>query len=188
MDFIFKAPEKLDTATLAQGDVIARTPEVVERIKQAHQYYAEAPNYTHFVILTQSGYLVKRRNEFKAPYITLAAAKPFKKTIEDFFDEKAKFLEGADFKYHSNTVIGKAKQLLEHYLNNTEPEFFFLPASGNPRLPEDLVVFLRLSVALRKEHYDALAQAKIAEVADVFHAKLGWLTGNISSRVPKPDI
>lgn len=84
--------------------------------------------------------------------------------------------------------MGRAKQLVERHINNTEPEFFFLPSSGHPNIPEDLVVFLRLTIALRKEHYDALAQAKIAELADVFQAKLGWLKGNIYSRVATPDI
>ena len=77
---------------------------------------------------------------------------------------------------------------MERHINNTEPEYFFLPKSGNPNIPEDLLVFLRLTVALRKEHYDVLASAKIAELADIFQAKLGWLKGNIYSRVATPDI
>lgn len=188
MEFIFKDASGLNNKTLSQGDVIARTDEVIERIKQAHQYYADAPNYSHFVVLTQSCDLVRRKDEFKAPYITIAAAKPFGNTIDDFFKKQSKKLKGADFSFHSVSVAGKARQLLERHLNNTEPEFFFLPKAGNPSLPEDLVVFLRLSIALRKEHYDTLASAKIAELADVFQAKLGWLTGNIYSRVATPDI
>lgn len=188
MDFIYKDVSGLNNEALSQGDVIERTDEVVERIGQAHQYYAEAPNYSYFVILTQSCDLVKRRNQFNAPFITIAAAKPFKKTIQDFFDVNSKPVEGAEFSYHSGSLIGRARQLVERHLNNTEPEFFFLPSSGHPNIPEDLVVFLRLTIALRKDHYDALAQAKVAELADVFQAKLGWLKGNIYSRVATPDI
>ena len=188
MEFVFKNVSGLNTTALSQGDVIARTDEVVDRIRQAHQYYADAPHYSHFVVLTQSCDLVRRRKTFNAPYITIAAAKPFKNTVQEFFDGNSKPIDGADFWYHSGSVMGKAKQLVERHINNTEPEFFFLPSSGHPDIPEDLVVFLRLTIALRKEHYDALAQAKIAELADVFQAKLGWLKGNIYSRVATPDI
>ena len=131
---------------------------------------------------------MKRRNRFNAPYITIAAAKPFKNTIGDFFAGNSKSVEGAEFSYHLGSLMGRAKQLVERHINNTEPEFFFLPSSGHPNIPEDLVVFLRLTIALRKEHYDTLAQAKIAELADIFQAKLGWLKGNIYSRVATPDI
>lgn len=168
--------------------MIARTDDVVARLRQAHQYYADAPHYSHFVVLTQSCDLVKRRGDFKAPYITIAAAKPFQQTIQEYFDDKSKSIRGADFTFHSVALVEKAKQLVERHLNNTEPEYFFLPKSGNPNLPEDLLVFLRLTIALRKEHYDTLASSKIAELADVFQAKLGWLKGNIYSRVATPDI
>ena len=188
MDFIFRDSSGLNNSTLTQGDVIARSPEVVERLQQAHQYYADAPLYSHFVVLTQSCDLVRRRGSFNAPYITIAAAKPFKNTIKEYFDDKSKPIKGADFSFHSGSLIQKAQQLVERHINNTEPEYFFLPKSGNPNIPEDLLVFLRLTVALRKEHYDVLASAKIAELADIFQAKLGWLKGNIYSRVATPDI
>ena len=188
MDFIFKDVAGLDKTCLTQGDVIARTDEVVGKIGQAHQYYADAPDYTHFVVLTQSCDLVKRQGRFKAPYITVAAAKPLRGAIEKFFEHQSRNVKGADFSFHSSSLMGKAKQLLERHINNTEPERFFLPKSGHPNIPEDLVVFLRLTIALRQEHYDALAVAKIAELADVFRAKLGWLKGNIYSRVAVPDL
>lgn len=188
MDFIFRDPSLLNLGSLTQGDVIKKTPEVVERIRQAHQYYSDAPHYTHFVVLTQSCDLVKRRQEFKAPYITVAAARPLRKTMSEFLETNARPLDGAEFKFHLNSLQNKARQLLERHLNNTEPEYFFLPQAGHPEIQEDLVVFLRLTIALRKEHYDVLAQAKIAELDDVFQAKIGWLKGNIYSRVATPDL
>lgn len=188
MDFVFKNVSEIDRSSLCQGDVISRSQEVEARISEAHQYYASAPDYTHFVVITQSCDLVRRRGNFNAPYITIAAAKPFKKTIKDFLGGQQKNVDGSSFSYVSASVLGKAKQLIERHINNTEPEFFFLPSSGHPDIPEDLVVFLRLTIALRKDHYDALATAKIAELADVFQAKLGWLKGNIYSRVATPDI
>lgn len=188
MDFIFKDSAELNNQALTQGDVIGRSQNVIERIGQAHQYYADPAHYSHFMVLTQSCDLVKRQGRIKAPYITIAAVKPFSKTMGSFFDVNLKTIEGSSFTFHSESLKAKAKQLVERHINNTEPEFFFLPKSGHPSLPEDLVVFLRLTIALRTEHYDALAEAKIAELSDVFQAKLGWLKGNIYSRVATPDI
>lgn len=76
---------------------------------------------------------------------------------------------------------------MERFLNNTESEYFFLPHAGHPNLHEDLLVHLRLSIALRKDHYEVLAKSKLAELDDIFQAKLGWLKGNIYSRVGTPD-
>jgi hypothetical protein len=43
-------------------------------------------------------------------------------------------------------------------------------------------------VALRVEHYDVCLSAKIAQLQDIFAAKIGWAVGNIYSRVGTPDI
>jgi hypothetical protein len=188
LDFVFRDVSRLSKDSLSQGDILAKTPEVIERVGQAHQYYASAADYTHFMVLTQSCDLVKRRGQFKAPYITIAAVRPLKSSLDSFLEGLSKKIERSDFTYRPVSAVDRAKQLIERHINNTEDDFFFLPQSGHPGLPEDLVVFLRLSIALRKEHYDALAEAKIAELDDVFQAKLGWLKGNIYSRVATPDI
>ena len=49
-------------------------------------------------------------------------------------------------------------------------------------------MFLPLSVAVRADHYDACLQAKVAQLDHIFAAKVGWLTGNLYSRVATPDV
>ncbi len=171
-----------------QGDILEKSPELFEVINQAHQYYADAEHYTHFMVITQTCDLVRRRGAFNAPYITIAAVKPFSRSVQEFLTSKSRRIKGSEFEFQPVASLGKAKQMLERHLNNTEPEYFFIPSSGHPRIDDDLVVFLRLSIALRKDHYDILASSKIAELADVFQAKLGWLKGNIYSRVATPDL
>src|SRR6056297_853848 len=171
-----------------QGDVLRKSPELTDAIGQAHQYYANADHYSHFVVITQSCDLVRRRGQFNAPYITIAAARPFERTFNDFLNGTSRRVSGADFSFQPTSVQQKAKKLIERHINNTEPEYFFLPAAGHPSIEFDLVVFLRLTIALRKEHYDVLSAAKVAELADIFQAKLGWLKGNIYSRVATPDL
>lgn len=46
---------------------------------------------------------------------------------------------------------------------------------------------LALPIAFKPEHYDKLLSAKVVGVTDVFQAKLGWLVGQLYSRVGTPD-
>ena len=184
-NFLFRKSE-LDRTALAQGDVIARTDAVADCLGQAHRHYPQAPECTHLVVLTQSCDLVKRGGAFRAPCITLAMARPFGNAVREFLQESSKTLKGTRYRYHTGTQIGKLRNRLERFINNTEDEYFFLPG-GHPRLSGDLLVHLRLTVALHRDHYDILAQAKVAEIKDVFRAKLGWLKGQIFSQVATPD-
>lgn len=188
MDFLYCDPDELDRTRLSQGDLLKRTDDCVAAIAQAHQYYANTHEYSHFVVITQSCDLVRRGgNRFNAPYITIAAVK----SLSHVLDEKigsGKLLPNSDFKYRTPSSVQKARLLIERYINNTEDGHFFFPRSNDHNVDDDLVAFLRLSIALRKEHYDVLASAKIAQVQEVFQAKIGWQKGNIYSRVATPDL
>jgi hypothetical protein len=71
-------------------------------------------------------------------------------------------------------------------INNNEPNYFYLEASGE--LTSDSVAFLRLSIALKADvHYDTCLNAKILQLTDMFQAKLGWLVGQLYSRVGTED-
>lgn len=188
MDFIFKPNSKVKKDQLSQGDLLVKTPALVEVLTAAHQYYAQSEAYTHFVVITQSCDLVRRDGDCNAPYITIAAAKRLDVVMQEYLTTEARKIKQSDFAYYPKNRQQKHKELLERYLNNTESEYFFLPQSGCDGLDDDLVVILRLSIALRKSHYDVLCGAKIAELEDVFQAKLGWLKGNIYSRVATPDV
>jgi hypothetical protein len=185
--FLYRATDELNKGRLSQGDILARSEECVQAISAAHQYYAEAPDYTHFVVITQSCDLVRRSGKFNAPYITIAAAKKMSDVLEGALS-KPKEINKSTLRYRTPSDMKRGRQLIERYLNNTESNYFFLPKSETHGIKEDLVVFLHLSIALRKEHYDVLARAKIASIRDVFQAKLGWLKGNIYSRVATPDL
>ena len=188
LEFLFKQ-SPLDTEALAQGDVIARTDAVAACVGRANRRYASAPDYTHFVVLTQSCDLVKRRRGMcRAPQIAVAAAGPLEKVIRERIRREAKSIEGTSVVYHTKSQIAQFKQLLERYIHNTDDDHFFLPQSGHPDIPQDLLVFLRLPIALQREHYEILLKAKVAELEDVFRARLGWMKGNIYSRVATPDI
>jgi hypothetical protein len=188
MEFIFRPTEKTDWRSLHQGDVLQKTPKLREAIAQAHPYYADASDYTHFLVLTQSCDLVLRGGKPGSRYITLAAVRPLSIVVSRLV-EKYKF---PDFQFPFQ-VCQKDKEIfvtqaLERLLHNTEEEFFFLRKGSHPSIHEDYCGFLPLAISLRSSHYEACITAKIAQLEDVFQAKLGWLAGHQYSRVATPDI
>lgn len=51
-----------------------------------------------------------------------------------------------------------------------------------------MVAYLKVSIPLKSgEHYDKCLKAKRIELADEFKAKLGWLIGDMYSRVGTTD-
>lgn len=189
MDFVFADDKEFDPSSLRQGDLIIRDAAVRAVLQQAHQYYAEAESYSHFVVVTQSCDLVRRGSKPpKANYITLAAVRPFQLVIDRFLKSCSFQHDGREFGVYDSGKRILAEQFLERILNNEEKGFFFFRSGSHPSVTEDQCAFLALSVALRSSHYDALLQAKVAQLEDIFSAKLGWLVGTMHSRIATPDI
>lgn len=188
-EFIFESEDKTKKDALFQGDILKRNDALRDALLQAHSHYANADDYTHFMVLTQSCDLAYHgRQKPKSRYITLAAVRPLRLVV-DRIVKKHKF---PDFEFPF-PICTKDKeylvsQTLERLLHNTELGYFFIMKDSHPRIVENLCVFLPLSVALRMEHYEACLGAKIAQLDNVFQAKVGWLAGSIYSRVGTPDI
>jgi hypothetical protein len=81
----------------------------------------------------------------------------------------------------------KILEFLRRLHNNNDKELFYLHEQPDMGLPESCCAFLRLSIALLPAHYDICMQARLLSLTDVFQAKLGWLVGNIYSRVGTAD-
>jgi len=92
--------------------------------------------------------------------------------------------------YHQESK-GRAKQLLERILNqNAQAEgMFYLHPDVAVKIVEPSVALLQVSVALRaREHYDTLVNARSGRLVEQFQSKLGWLIGNLFSRVATKDL
>ena len=184
--FTYKgSPDKL---TLCQGDVLKPTDELREVLGNIHPYFLDE-KYRYFLVLTQSCDLVRRDGlNCKTPYITLAAVTSF----NDYYDnclKKNKYAEEVEgFLLMDNKQRDRAYQLLERMYNNTESDCFFLYKDETLSFPESMVASLKVSIALKSErHYDVCLKAKVLELNDEFKAKVGWLVGNIYSRVGTTD-
>ena len=177
-----------DMSSLCQGDVLCVTDEMRKILKEVHPYFLNE-QYKYFMVLTQSCDLVRRNaGKCKTPYITLAAVRSF----DDFFENRLLSDKCAE-KVNGYLLVNskqsqRAYQLLERLYNNTEPDYFFLYKEEALNFPKSMVASLKVSIALKSSlHYDQCLSAKILELSEEFKAKLGWLVGNIYSRVGTTD-
>lgn len=177
-----------DMNSLCQGDILKITDELKEVLTTVHPYFKNE-QYKYFMVLTQSCDLVRREKKIcKTPYITLAAVRCFSEFFEKLLISK-KFAESNNgYLLMDSKQQSGAYQLLERIYNNTEPDYFFLYKEDLLDFPESMIASLKVSIALKSElHYDACLSAKHLELSDEFKAKLGWLVGNIYSRVGTTD-
>lgn len=187
-DIHFTYKENPDMTSLCQGDVLVKTDELVEILKEVHPYFTN-DEYKYFMVLSQSCDLVRRDGKkCKTPYITLAAAREY----SDFL-ERTLIAEKMAENYNGFLLVDekskiRVSQLVERVYNNTESDYFFLYKEDALEFPKSMVCYLKVSIALKSEmHYQACLNAKKLELSDEFKAKLGWLVGNMYSRVGTTD-
>lgn len=187
-DIHFTYKEHPDMTSLCQGDVLEKSNKLMEILKTVHPYFLN-DSYKYFMVLSQSCDLVRRDGKkCNTPYITLAAVREYSDFLERTLiaEKMAENFNGILFVDSKSKV--RVSQLVERVYNNTEPEYFFLYKEDSLEFPESMVVYLKVSIALKSElHYQDCLEAKKLELSDEFKAKLGWLVGNMYSRVGTTD-
>lgn len=148
MDFIYTKVVPSEIQTLSQGDILVRSEKLRDAIQLSHSYYADASDYSHFIVLTQSCDLVRRNSEFSAPYITIAAVRPLAGIVDRFIASKARTDPKTNKRIVNRSIENKIKQLLERLLHNTEENYFFIPGGSQPNIDIDMCAYLHLSIAL----------------------------------------
>jgi hypothetical protein len=172
---------------LRQGDVLVKDEQLTAAIKDHFRYYLR-PDFTYFIVLSQSCDLIRRDGKpCEAQHITLAATRPLSLVLEfelrAYQDEMEKV---------AMVCSEKKKFLLEQFyerlLNNNNPEYFYLHEEPGLGFPESSCALLRLSISLEtKQYYDICLHARIISLTEIFRAKLGWLVGNMYSRIGTED-
>jgi len=175
-------------APLMQGDVLWPKPELKRLFKDVHPYFCD-PKYIAFIVTTQSCDLIQREGKpCKADYINLAVIRDLESCLSQFFDNVCQKVADGVYFEHSKTA---ALQLLERILNQNEQAlglFYLHPDSDTIGIADYAVALLRVSVAVRaKEHYQLLQGVRTGRLSAEFRNKLGWLVGNLYSRVGTPD-
>ena len=172
---------------LQQGDVLDKTRALKSILKEVHPHYLKE-DYLQFVVLTQSCDLVRRDGKkCKARYVTLAAVRPLDLVVQREIEKHQN-----DFAKAAAACSERARQTVERFLerllNNNEPEYFYFHEAPEFGFSESTCAFLHLSIALKADdHYQACLEARQLSLKPVFQAKLGWLVGNMYSRVGTDD-
>lgn len=176
------------TEFLEQGDLIPRSAPVITGVlRHYHEYHVDKDVNEMFAVLTQSCDLVKHGGNPKARYIALAPVRPLRAILSREFGEFLVKTPGERYVLGSNETKGRYDDFLAKLINNNDSRYFFVPQRADKQIAEDMCVMLPLSMSIRAEHYDACVAGRVAQIADLFQAKLGWLLGQQFSRVGTPD-
>lgn len=175
---------------LQQGDLLRRTTEISKLLEEVHPHYERnSDSYLYFIVLTQSCDLVRRErgSPCKSRYITLAGVRPFFLALDRELESMQSPLERIAEACKSGSKE-RLRMFLERLLNNNEPTLFYLHENAALGIQEPCCAFLRLSIAIRAhDHYEKCLEARVTSLSKPFQAKLGWLVGNIYSRVGTED-
>jgi len=183
----FTYAHEMNNESLMQGDLIEITNDIKNVLSSYHAYFIKE-QYKYFMVITQSCDLVKRSgSKCKSKYITLAAVRSY----SDFIRKESKKY---GVKTKGNTVFmmknqeNKFADVLRKLYNNNYPDYFFLAKDSDLGLDSNMVVYLKVSIALKSdEHFQKCLHAKKLELNEEFRAKLGWIVGNMYSRVGTAD-
>lgn len=188
MHFTFQAPSNPD---LQQGDLLRKTDKLRQLLQEVHPHYLRT-DYAYFVVLTQSCDLVRRPNgggkrACKSRYINIAAVRPLDIVVKREIERYQGPLETrADI--CSRSKRDRVEMFLERLLNNNEDDYFYIHAEPSAGVPDNMCAFLRLSISIRAyQHYDLCVESRCLSLKPMFQAKLGWLIGNMYSRVGTDD-
>ena len=162
-------------------------------LEDVHPHFLDS-KYNAFLVLTQTCDLVRREGDKpKTRYINLAVVRPLQDILCSLLDKvcaKVKisgaFAEGL----YTLESRDKAEMLLKRVLDQNEQSMglFYLHPDTNVKIAVESVALLQVSIAVRtEEHYEKLINAREGRLSVEFQSKLGWLVGNLFSRVATRD-
>lgn len=170
---------------LFQGDIIAREP-LLDLLGKVHSHFCD-PKYLAFIVITQTCDLVVRKSRCKSQYISLAVIRSISSLLPDLLTEMC--CPAAPGVYPEESRL-EVEEFLQRVLNQNEQAhgMVYLYPDGDLGFAEHAVALLRVSISLRsKEHYDSLRKARVGRLDTEYRNNMGWLAGNLYSRVDTTD-
>lgn len=178
---------------LQQGDILDKSPAILSALGKAFPEDLLEKTYA-FIVLTQSCDLVRRnKKSCKAKYISLATISPLEDNLIMLLDDACeKACLDPDMSISGLYISkdrNKAHQLIERILNQTEEDraLFYLPPYLDAGIAVHSIANLQVNFALKLDNYDSLIKNLKGRLSNVYQNRLGWLVGNLFSRVAIPD-
>lgn len=171
---------------LHQGDLIARSDEVLSLLDTVHAHFCD-DRYIAFMVVTQTCDLVQRkRMRCKSPYINLAVVRELEPMLptmlSDVCGTRVPGVFDRDSRYQAEQLMGRIVNQNEQALG-----MFYLHPDADAGIATHAVAMLRVTISLWREHYGMLVEARCGRLAPEYANKLGWLTGNLYSRIATQD-
>lgn len=184
-----------DKDDLFQGDIIESNEEIHAVLDEIFPYFSKQ-KYNAFMIITQTCDLVRgrRHNPCKSLYINLAIIRSIEDILYVLLDRVCEKVEIGNTRIpnvYTKETKHKAKQLLERIINQNEQDLgiFYLYPDVAIKMASHSIAFLQINFALRADmHYEKLVNARTGRLSPEFRSKLGWLTGNLYSRIGTKDL
>lgn len=181
-----------DDSDLLQGDVLRPTEDLLSVLggnDGVHPYFANPEQYPRFMVLTQSCDLVRRQPNAiaKSPYISLCAVRYAKTAVDRKIEEEHSGSVNIEHNLCHTKYERDVKEFVKKLLNNNASGYFYLHDTGDNRIPEPMCAFLPVSIALKAQHYNICLNARVISLNPEFRSKLGWLVGDVYSRVATRD-
>jgi len=177
-------------SNLEQGDILWREAGLLRVLSECHSYFCDE-RYTGFIVLTQTCDLVVRNGNCKAKYISLGVIRELDSLMSEFLSEVCGTeVPGIYDLDRRDAAVSGLKTIINQ--NEQSRGLFYLhpvTAGGSTLrvLVTRSVALLRITISLRRDHYELLQRARVFGLEPQYAAKLGWLVGNLYSRVPTPD-
>lgn len=170
---------------LMQGDILVPTEELRAVFKEVHPHFLD-PKYTGFLITTQSCDMYRRRGRCSTRYLNIAVVRQLEDVLHDFLTHVCSPVATRAYLQENK---GNARLLLERIFNQNEQALglFYLHADAVAGVAVPSVALLRVGIALRVDHYEILVRSRCGRLGPEFTVKLGWLVGNLYSRVGTED-
>ncbi len=170
---------------LFQGDILARTKGLLSILQEVHPHFIDT-KYTAFLLTTQSCDLALYKGRCKTKYLNIAVVRPIDAVLHDLISHVCRPVGNGVYLQETK---GEANDLFNRVFNQNEHALglFYLHPDVKAGIGEPSVALLRVTVSLRAEHYNVLRKARRRRLSVEFCSKLGWLLGNLYSRVGTQD-
>lgn len=173
-------------ADLYQGDILFRTPELEAILREYHAYFLDQ-KFIAFLVTTQTCDLVRRKQRgCKAEHITLAVIRELEPMLPELVGKVAGLGVSGLYRKSARHI---AIDLITKIINQNEQSrgIFYLHKDGDVGIATPSVCLLRISIAVRQQHYETLVKSRKGRLGSDFRNKLGWLCGNLFSRIATQD-
>jgi hypothetical protein len=172
------------TADLAQGDIIEPTPALRRVLQEVHPHFLDS-KYVAFMVLSQSCDLVRRAG-YRGQPINLCVVRELRAIAGRLLELYC----GSDIPtVFLKEARNEGRMFLERTINQNEQAvgLFYLHPDADAGVATPCVAMLRIAIALHTMHYDTIRESRRGRLKEGFQAKLGWLIGNLYSRVGTED-